>query len=261
MRPPRDRVRSSGHSSRRRRPPAREALVHEHRLRARARHVHARRTARHLRRCPGPRGLGDQPQARARRRGALVGTGDRRSPGAAGGPAPLRSSASTTAGSQSPDPFAALRPSSRRPSRLSKSLLPSSPTDFTPTSRTRCPPSRLHGSLQTSSSSARARRASPARPSARGGAVDARARAPDGIGGRARTDEVGGFRLDRGFPLSHSCDRASPDLDCGRLDTEAARARRARPAQQQFLHTTDMGSAPPVAAGRASTTVALLPDK
>ena len=83
------------------RAPARQALVHERRLRARARDVHALGAARPLRGRARPRRLGDEPQARApaprraradRRRGA--------SPAAPAAVRP-RSTASAAAGSRS----------------------------------------------------------------------------------------------------------------------------------------------------------------
>ena len=59
-------VRPSGDHARRPRPTAGEALLHEHRLRARAGDVHAERAPRHLRGRAGPRRLGDEPPARPR---------------------------------------------------------------------------------------------------------------------------------------------------------------------------------------------------
>ena len=60
----RDRLRPRRDRARRARPPAREALVLEHRLRARARDVHARRAPRRVRGRARLRGLRDEPQAR-----------------------------------------------------------------------------------------------------------------------------------------------------------------------------------------------------
>ena len=58
LRPRRDRARGAG-------APARQALLHERRLRARARDVHALGAARSLRGGARPRRLGDEPEARA----------------------------------------------------------------------------------------------------------------------------------------------------------------------------------------------------
>ena len=65
-RAPRDRVRPRRDRPRRSRSPPRQALVLEHRLRARAGDVHARRAPRRLRGGARLRGVGDEPQARAR---------------------------------------------------------------------------------------------------------------------------------------------------------------------------------------------------
>ena len=60
-----DRLRPRHDRPRRTRSAARQALVLEHRLRARTRHVHPRRAPRRLRGGTRLRGLGDEPQARA----------------------------------------------------------------------------------------------------------------------------------------------------------------------------------------------------
>src|SRR5207302_1099741 len=66
VRAPPGRVRPRLDRAGRPRAPAREALVHERRLRARAEGVHAVRAARPLRGGPRPRRLDDEPAARAR---------------------------------------------------------------------------------------------------------------------------------------------------------------------------------------------------
>ena len=62
---PRDRVRPRRDRALGPRAAARQALVHQRRLRARPCDVHARRAARDLRRGARARGVGDEPQARA----------------------------------------------------------------------------------------------------------------------------------------------------------------------------------------------------
>jgi glycine/D-amino acid oxidase-like deaminating enzyme len=85
--------------------------------------------------------------------------------------------------------------------------------------------------------------------------------ASDGVGGRARTDEVAGFRLDRGFHLFPTA-AVEPrlTLDYGRLDLRPlARGVLAR-RDGRFLHAPDVRSAR-LAADGTSTAVALLSDR
>ena len=98
-----------------RRAAAREALVHEHRLRARAADVHAQRAPRRLRGGARLRRVGDEPEARARpaRRARADGRAPR--PGRAGG-RPAEEFAFAGQALEITDPFAALRPPGLRAS-------------------------------------------------------------------------------------------------------------------------------------------------
>jgi NAD(P)-binding Rossmann-like domain/Flavin containing amine oxidoreductase len=85
--------------------------------------------------------------------------------------------------------------------------------------------------------------------------------ASDGVGGRARTDEVGGFRFDRGFHLFPTAAvEARLSLDYGRLDLRPL-ARGVLVRQHgRFLHAPNVGAVPSVANG-TSTAVAVVSDR
>ena len=110
--PPGARVRPRADRARGPRAAPGEALVHEHRLRARAGELHDLRAARPLPRGARPRRLGDEPPARARAPApARRAPGTRREPGPAGGrPAALYGF--RTRALEITDQFAVLRPPS-----------------------------------------------------------------------------------------------------------------------------------------------------